>query len=142
IVRRMGVRPPRAERVLDPETRLRLQEKADGVFVHHAITDYAVRLGLATRAPADLGLADLAGHLAYGASPRASLGLIAAARALALLRGRDYVVPGDVAAVALDVLPHRLVLSFEALAEGLTADAIAARILHATAPPQVTPRPQ
>ncbi|MCK9900792.1 ATPase [Parafrankia colletiae] len=142
IVRRMGVRPPTAEPVLDPEALLRLQHRADDVFVHHAITEYAVRLVLATRAPAEVNLPDLAGHLAYGASPRASLGLIAAARALALLRGRDYVVPDDVAAVCLDVLPHRLVLSYEALAEGLTAEEIAGRILEALPHPQIAPRQQ
>ncbi|WP_018500087.1 AAA family ATPase [Parafrankia discariae] len=142
IVRRMGVRPPTAERVLEPESLIRLQNRADDVFVHHAITEYAVRLVLATRSPADVDLPELVGHLAYGASPRASLGLIAAARALALLRGRDYVVPDDVSAVALDVLPHRLVLSYEALAEGLTAEEIAGRVLDALPPPQVAPRQQ
>ncbi|WP_322753031.1 MoxR family ATPase [Frankia sp. Cas3] len=140
IVRRMGVAPPAAERVLDPWTLMKLQKHATEVFVHHAIADYAVRMVLATRSPAEFGMPELAGHLAYGASPRASLGLVAAARALALLRGRDYVVPDDVAAVALDILPHRLVLSYEALAEGLSADAIAGRVLAATTPPQVAPR--
>ncbi|CUU55765.1 MoxR-like ATPase [Parafrankia irregularis] len=142
IVRRMGVRPPTAETVLDPDALVRLQNRADDVFVHHAITEYAVRLVLATRSPAEVNLPELGGHLAYGASPRASLGLVSAARALALLRGRDYVVPDDVAAVALDVLPHRLVLSYEALAEGLTAEEIARRILGALPPPQIAPRQQ
>ncbi|MCK9876081.1 MoxR family ATPase [Frankia sp. Ag45/Mut15] len=142
IVRRMGVRPPVPEPVLDPAKLLRLQERADNVFVHHAIVEFAVNLVLATRAPEQAGLPELRGQLAYGASPRASLGLIAAARALGLLRGRDYVVPDDVIAVALDVLPHRLVLSYEALAEGLSADAIAARIVSSIVPPQVAPRQQ
>ena len=142
IVRRMGVSPPAPEQVLGPDALRRLQERADGMFVHHAIIEYAVRLVLATRAPAEAGLPELTGHLAYGASPRASLGLVAAARALGLLRGRDYVVPDDVTAVAMDVLPHRLVLSYEALAEGLSADAITARVLDAVAPPQVAPRQQ
>jgi MoxR-like ATPase len=140
IVRRMGVRPPRADRVLDPTTLIRLQERADEVFVHHAIADYAVRLVLATRAPAQYGQPELDGLLTYGASPRASLGLVAAARALALLRGRDYTVPDDVRAVALDVLPHRLVLSYDALADGLAADEIAARIVAGVPAPQVAPR--
>ncbi len=142
IVRRMGVQPPRAEPVLDPRTLIRLQARATNVFVHHAIADYAVRMVLATRSPGEFGMPELAGHLAYGASPRASLGLVAAARALAMLRGRDYVVPDDVTAVALDVLPHRLVLSYEALAEGLSAEAIAERVLRGTPPPQVAPRQQ
>ncbi|WP_239330595.1 MoxR family ATPase [Frankia sp. CiP3] len=140
IVQRMGVRPPAAECVLDPQTLLKLQRHAAEVFVHHAIADYAVRMVLATRSPTEFGMPELTGHLAYGASPRASLGLVAAARALALLRGRDYVVPDDVAAVALDILPHRLVLSYEALAEGLSTDAIAERVLQGTPPPQVAPR--
>ncbi|WP_462185980.1 MULTISPECIES: AAA family ATPase [unclassified Frankia] len=142
IVRRMGTSPPVPERVLTPEALTRLQTRTDEVFVHHAIIEFAVRLVLATRSPGEAGLPELEGHLAYGASPRASLGLVAAARALGLLRGRDYVVPDDVAAVALDVLPHRLVLSYEALAEGLTADAIAARILGVVPQPQVAPRQQ
>jgi MoxR-like ATPase len=140
IVRRMGVKPPEAACVLDPATLKTLQERAAEVFVHHAIADYAVRMVLATRSPADFGMPELAGHLAYGASPRASLGLVAAARALALLRGRDYVVPDDVTAVALDILPHRLVLSYEALAEGVSTDAVAERVLRGTPPPQVAPR--
>jgi MoxR-like ATPase len=139
IVRRMGVKPPHATQVLDMESLLSLQDAADEVFVHHAVADYAVRLVLATRDPVAHGVPDVAGQLAYGASPRASLGLVAAARALALLRGRDYVVPADIADVTIDVLPHRLVLSYEALAEGLTTDGIAARILAATPPPRVSP---
>jgi MoxR-like ATPase len=140
IVRRMGVRPPTAEEVLDLPTLVRLQEKADDVFVHHAIADYAVRLVLTTRDPAGMGVPDLAGALAYGASPRASLGLLASARALALLRGRDYVVPQDVTAVAMDVLPHRLVLSDRAYEDiSLTPESVVARILHAVPGPAELP---
>jgi MoxR-like ATPase len=139
IVRRMGVKPPHATQVLDMDSLLALQDAADEVFVHHAVADYAVRLVLATRDPVAHGVPDVAGQLAYGASPRASLGLVAAARALALLRGRDYVVPADIADVVLDVLPHRLVLSYEALAEGLTTESISSLILAATPPPRVAP---
>ncbi|MGF7238615.1 MAG: AAA family ATPase [Frankia sp.] len=140
IVRRMGTRPPTAGRILDPATLLQLQSKTDDVFVHHAIAEYAVRIVLATRDPAAHGLPELAGQLSYGGSPRASLGLVAAARALALLRGRDYVIPEDVGAVGGDVLPHRLVLSYEALAEGVTTDEIAARVMEVVEPPQIAPR--
>jgi MoxR-like ATPase len=140
IVRRMGAKPPRATPVLDPGTLVRLQEQTDQVFVHHAIAEYAVRIVLATRDPAEHGLPELAGQLSYGGSPRASLGLVAAARGLALLRGRDYVVPEDVTAVVGDVLPHRLVLSYDALADGVTTDEIAARIVEAVTPPRVAPR--
>jgi MoxR-like ATPase len=97
IVRRMGSHPPHASQVLDPKELLRLQEAASDVFVHHAVADYAVRLVLATRDPNAFGMSSLVGTLAYGASPRASLGLIAAGRALAMIRGRDYVIPDDVA---------------------------------------------
>ena len=92
---------------------------------------YAVSLVFATRAPADQGFDDLAPMLAYGASPRATLGLVAAARALALLRGRTYVLPQDVYDVAPEVLRHRLVLTYEALADGVDADHIVDRILTA-----------
>ncbi len=141
VVRRMGVRPPSAERVIGIDDLARLQEAADAVFVDAGVTDYAVRLVLATRAPADHGVAELAPYIAYGASPRGSLGLVAAGRALALLRGRDYAVPQDVFDVAFDVLRHRLVLTYEALAEGVEADAVLARILSVVTAPLVESRP-
>ncbi len=140
IVYRMGVDPPTAERVLAPEDLLRLQGAADRVFVHSALVDYAVRLVLTTRDPRAFGLADLADLVSYGASPRASLGIVAAARALALMRGRDYVLPQDVTDVATDVLQHRLVLSYDALADGIPAEQIARRVLAAVPVPQVSPR--
>src|SRR5690606_22890303 len=96
IVCRMGVAPPEPQQVLTPDDLLRLQEVASQVFVHHALVDYVVRLVLATRQPAEHGLTDVAGWVSYGASPRASLGIISGARALALVRGRDYVLPQDV----------------------------------------------
>jgi MoxR-like ATPase len=140
IVRRMGVHPPHPEPVLTPTTLLALQEAVGDVFVHHAVVQYAVRLVLATRNPAAYGMTDIEGQLAYGASPRASLGLVAAGRAMALLRGRDYVVPADVADIVMDVLPHRLVLSFDAMADGRTTEEITARILAGVAQPRVAPR--
>ena len=84
--------------------------------------EYAVRLVTATREPARVGLDDLARLLTFGASPRASINLILAARALAFLRGRDYALPEDVSDLALDVLRHRIVLSYEALADDVSAD--------------------
>ncbi len=140
VVRRMGVRPPSARRVIDIDDLARLQDAADAVFVDAGVTDYAVRLVLATRVPGDHGVPELAPYLAYGASPRGSLGLVAAGRALALLRGRDYAVPQDVFDVAFDVLRHRLVLSYEALAEGVEADAVLARILSVVTAPLVESR--
>ena len=129
IVYRMGVAPPVPSPVLTPEDVLRLQAAADAVYVDRAVVDYAVSLVLATRDPAAHGLADISELIAYGASPRASLGLLAGARALALLRGRSYALPQDVFDVAPDVLRHRLVPSYEALAEGLTADDLVQRVM-------------
>ena len=139
IVRRMGAHPPHASQVLTLEQLAELQEATLEVFVHHAVAEYAVRLVLATREPVRFGVPDITGLLAYGASPRGSLGLIAAARGLALLRGRDYVIPSDVADVAPEVLPHRLVLSYEALADGVAPESVIERVLAATPQPVVTP---
>ena len=118
IVYRMGVSRARAgSRSSPPDDLIALQRKADQVFVHNALVDYAVRLVLATRAPAEHGMPDVAQLIQYGASPRASLGLVRATRALALLRGRDYALPQDVQDIAPDILRHRLVLSYDALAD-------------------------
>jgi MoxR-like ATPase len=140
VVRRMGVHPPRAEQVVSAEELVALQAATDDVFVDSGVVDYAVRLVAATRDPAVVGLGDLTGFIAYGASPRGSLGLVAAGRALALLRGRDYAVPQDVFDVALDVLRHRIVLSYDGLAEGVTSDAIVGRILATVTAPVVESR--
>jgi MoxR-like ATPase len=110
------------------------------VFVHNALVDYAVRLVLSTRTPAEHGLTEVAGLIAYGASPRASLGLVAATRALALMRGRDYALPQDIQDVAPDILRHRLVLSYDALADGIPAEHIVERVLASVPLPTVTPR--
>jgi MoxR-like ATPase len=139
IVRRMGVSPPVARQVLSLEDLLALQRAADRVFVDRAIVDYAVRLVLATRHPSAQSMEELDDLIAYGASPRASLALVAGGRALALLRGRSYVLPQDVFDVAPEVLRHRLVLSYEALARDLTPDHILARVLGTVAAPRVAP---
>lgn len=141
IVYRMGNVPPTAGRVLDPETMIRLQSTAANVFVHHALVDYVVRVINATRRPAELGLDDVATWLSYGASPRATLGIVAAARALALVRGRDYVVPADIVEIIPDVLRHRLVLSYDALADEVDADQVIARVLQTVGLPQVGAQP-
>jgi MoxR-like ATPase len=140
IVYRVGVRIPTANAVLDPVQLARLQEKADAVFVHNALVDYAVRLVFATREPARHGVPDVAQLIQYGASPRASLGIVRAARALALMRGRDYALPQDLVDIAPDVLRHRLVLSYDALADDISADHIVGRVLQAVPPPTVAPR--
>jgi MoxR-like ATPase len=103
------------------------------------VMEYAVNVVVATRDPARVGRADLVPLLAYGASPRASLGLVAAARALALLRRRSYVLPQDVFDVAPEVLRHRLVLSYEALAQGVDVETILAALLSTVVAPRLTP---
>ncbi len=142
IVYRMGSSAPRATPVLTSPELAALQQRADNVFVHNALVDYAVRVVLATREPAENGLADVAPLIQYGASPRASLGLVRATRALALLRGRDYALPQDVLDIAPDVLRHRLVLSYDALADDIAPDTIVERILAEVPLPAVTPRQQ
>src|SRR5690606_34718969 len=137
---RMGVRPPEPKQVLAPGDLLRLQEVAANNFVHHALVDYVVRVVTATREPEKFGMPDAKAWIAYGASPRASLGIIAAARALAL--GRDYVIPQDVVEVIPDVLRHRLVLTYDALADEVTAETVINRILQTVALPQVNAVPQ
>lgn len=141
IVYRMGNVPPTASQVLDPAAMLRLQRTAANVFVHHALVDYVVRVINATRRPAELGLNNVASWLSYGASPRATLGIVAAARALALVRGRDYVIPQDVVEIMPDVLRHRLVLSYDALADEIDADQVIARVLQTVGLPQVGAQP-
>jgi MoxR-like ATPase len=137
IVERMGVNPPRAQRVLELDQLITLQQAVKQVRVERPVLDYAVTLVLATRDPDRYGLEDLKPMLTCGASPRASLGLIAAGRALALLRGRDFLVPQDVYDVAADVLRHRLVLSYEALAQNMGADAIVSRVLSGIGLPRL-----
>jgi MoxR-like ATPase len=140
IVYRMGVAAPAPSTIFNPADLLGLQRKADEVFVHNALVDYTVRLVLATRSPAEYGMPDVAQLIQYGASPRASLGIVRATRALALLRGRDYALPQDVQDVAPDILRHRLVLSYDALADDIPAERIVDRVLAAVPLPTVTPR--
>lgn len=140
IVYRMGVRAPVPHQVLSAPELVRLQDVAADVFVHHALVDYVVRVVTATRTPGELGMDDVAGWIAYGASPRATLGAVAASRALALVRGRDYVLPQDVVDVLADVLRHRLVLSYDALADEVPVDHVITRVLQTVGLPQVSAR--
>jgi MoxR-like ATPase len=120
---------PIASRLLDPEDVTSLQAAARAVAMDGATADYAMRIVLATREPARHGVPEIAGQLEYGASPRASLGLVRAAKALALIRGRGHATPQDVYDVAYDVLNLRLVLSYAALADGITIDDVVVRLL-------------
>ena len=139
IVRRMSVHPPHAAQVLSLDALLELQAAVDETFVHHSVAEYAVRLVMATRDPGPWGAPELAPLIAHGASPRGSLGLVQGARALALLRGRSYVLPVDVTDLAVDVLAHRLVLTYEALADAVSATSVVERVLQVVAAPQVAP---
>ncbi len=106
-----------------------LQRECREVFCDPALMHYAVKLVSATRRPDKHGLAELGKYITYGASPRATIGMIEGARALAMLRGRHYVLPEDIIDLVPDVLRHRVVLSYEALAENISADAIVRRVL-------------
>jgi MoxR-like ATPase len=139
IVARMADQPPQAARLLDAADVVALQAAARRVAVDEATTDYAIRLVLATRDPSAHGLSKLVGLLEYGASPRASLGLVRSARATALLRGRERAVPQDVYDVAYDILNARLTLSYRALAEGFTIDDVLVELLTTVPAPGVTP---
>jgi MoxR-like ATPase len=113
-----------------------LQRECRKGYVDPSLIDYAVKLVAATRTPDKYGLKELAKYLTFGASPRATIHMIEAARALAMLRGRDYVLPEDVTDLAPDVMRHRLVLSYEALADGISADALIERIMRRVPPPE------
>ncbi len=133
-----SLRPAEAIRaILSPEELLGMREQVERVYVDPAIVEFAVRLVAATRSLATAGLGDLERYVTYGASPRASIALVAAGRALAFVRGRSYVLPHDVAELAPDVLRHRIVLSYEALADDVDADVIVNRVLKAVREPDV-----
>ena len=112
-----------------------LQRECRKGYVEPSLMQYAVRLAAATRDPERNGLKDLGKYITYGASPRAPIHVIEGARALAFLRGRDYALPEDVADLVPDVFRHRLVLSYEALAEGLSADELIRRVMQHVRPP-------
>ncbi len=142
IIYRMGVKPPEPKQILDTGDLLRLQDLAANNFVHHALVDYVVRVVTATRHPEQLGMNDVKSWISFGASPRASLGIIAASRSLALVRGRDYVIPQDIVEVIPDVLRHRLVLTYDALADEISSEVVINRVLQTIGMPQVNAVPQ
>ena len=128
-------------KVLTPEELITLQSETDKVYVDPALIEYAVRIVTATREPKRYGLPDLQKYIAFGASPRASINLILTARALAMVNGRTYVLPQDVYDMVLDVLRHRMVLTYEALSDGVTADKIIAKVMEKI-PIPVIPQPE
>jgi MoxR-like ATPase len=132
---------PRIRPVLGLPDLTRLQALVAAVYVDPAVVDYAVALAAATRHPERVGCADLAEYVAFGASPRGPISLVHAARALALVRGRRYVIPADVTDLARDVLRHRIVPSFTALADEVTPDALLDRLIPAVAAPVLGAQP-
>ena len=129
IVERMTGAVQAIQRVLTTDELVELQKKVDQVYVDPALIEYVVKLVNATRSPKLVGLNDMEHYITFGASPRASINLILTAKALAFVRGRGYVLPQDVLDMALDVIRHRLVLSYEALSDEVTSDEILSKIL-------------
>jgi MoxR-like ATPase len=135
IVERAISPDPSGQAVVDPERLIEMQARVEQVYVDPALIEYSVRLANATRRPVDVGLGELTRYVSFGASPRASINLILAGRALAFIRGRDYVIPQDVRDLVLDVFRHRLVLSYEALSDDVTADAVLTGVMSAVPVP-------
>jgi MoxR-like ATPase len=135
LLRMGGGREIPVEKVLEPKEILAFRDTIAGLYLDQKVVDYIVDLVRATREPAAVGLADLKPLIDFGASPRATLALASAARAHAFLRGRAYVIPEDVRALAPDVLRHRIVLTFEAEAENVTSDDVVTRLLGAVKVP-------
>src|SRR5512139_171974 len=129
IVERMTGALQAVQQVLTTDQLVELQKQVDKVYVDPALIEYAVRMVTATRQPKDFGLKEIEPYIMFGASPRASINLILTARALAFVRGRAYALPQDVLDMALDVMRHRLVLSYEALSDNVTSDEILQKIL-------------
>jgi MoxR-like ATPase len=125
------------EPVLTLEHLKALQGMVGKVFVDPALMSWVVDLATATRKPSEVGLDEISPYIAYGASPRGPISVIAASRALAVLRDRDYVLPADVQAVVRDAFRHRIVLSYQALAEEVTADQVLDSVLAQIQPPAI-----
>jgi MoxR-like ATPase len=123
--------------ILDLDALMSLREAVRKVYVDPALSRYAVRIATATRDPESVGLGDLKQYVAFGASPRGPISLMTAARALAVIRGRDYVLPQDVRELATDALHHRIVLSYEALAAEVGADSIVSSVLEVVPVPEI-----
>jgi MoxR-like ATPase len=130
VVERMTGPLATVQPVLTSEQLLALQREADKVFVDPVLMEYVVRLVTATRSPKEYGVQDIAKYITYGASPRASINIVLTARALAFMRGRSYVLAQDISDMAVDVLRHRIVLSYEALSDDVTSDTLVAKVME------------
>lgn len=137
IVERMTGTIPSIQKVIENDDLIRLQQTVDRVYVDPVIMEFAVRLVAATRQPEKYGIAEVKPYFMFGASPRASINLILTARALAFVRGRNYALPQDVLDIALDVLRHRVILSYEALSDDVTSDELLKSIFCHTPIPVV-----
>jgi MoxR-like ATPase len=137
IVQRQLVRPPDLREALSLDELKGLQRAVYDIYVDPALVSYAVTVATATREPGAAGLTDLAPYIAYGASPRGPISLVQSARALALIRGRDYVLADDLLALAKDALRHRLVLTYQALAEEVSPETILDQVIAAVPVPQI-----
>ena len=137
VVHRSLVEPVDVRQVLPVSELLALQAHVKDVYVDPGLISYAVSLASATREPASFGIPEIAELVAYGASPRGPIALVQGARALALVHGRDYVIPGDVRALVKDALRHRLVLTYQALAEERTADDVLDAVVAAVPQPRL-----
>jgi MoxR-like ATPase len=129
IVERMTGVLQTVQKILTTDELLALQKEADKVYVDPALMEYAVRMVTATRKPQEVGLSELQKYIMFGASPRASINLILTGRALAFVRGRKYALPQDVLDMALDVMRHRIVLSYEALSDNVSGDDLILKVL-------------
>ena len=137
VVARSLEQAPELAQVLSLDELIALQQQATQVYVDPALISWTVDVATATRRPAEHGLGEIADYVSFGASPRGPISLVSAARALALIRGRDYVVPGDVDALVRDAFRHRLVLSYRALAEEVAPDTILDQVLAVMPTPQI-----
>jgi MoxR-like ATPase len=135
IVQRMTGAMAQPAPVVTTDEILQLRQACEGVFVDPLLVQYAVRLAAATRSPEKHGITDLAKYIVYGASPRASINLVIAGRALAFVRGRSYVIPQDLIDVVHDVMRHRIIPSYEALSDGVSTDAIIQKVMQAVPAP-------
>jgi len=141
IVDRMAVDPPQPAQVVDLEELTLLQKKTETVFVDRSVAQYAVDIVHATRTPANYGLAELGPSIGLGVSPRATLALIRGGKSLAMLRGRTYTTPQDVFDIAPEVMRHRLLLTYDALAREITPDTVIYRVLESVPAAWVSPKP-
>ena len=137
LVSRITGKPIELRQILTTEQLLELQAAAAAIYVDPVVLAYAAKLTTATRNPSESGLAEFATAIAYGASPRATIHLVAASRALALIRGRQYVLPQDVADLAPEVIRHRLLLSYEGIAAGVDSEQVIGALLERNPPPRI-----